>query len=129
MKHLIMFPLIVALLTGCITSASRRFNIDDVSSINLSCNEIFTIDIKGNATTGFVWRHVEDDDSQDILECIAESYETVKSKRNLCGAPGVFHFQFRAKTTGKCLLRFECLRPWEKDTPPSSTKGIVITVQ
>lgn len=129
MKLLIMSSLIVALLTGCTTSASRRFNGDDVSSITISFNEVFTIDIRGNATTGFVWNQVEAEDSGKLLECIGKSYETVKAKRNLCGAPGIFHFQYRAKEKGTCLLRFEYSRPWEKDAPPAKTKEIVITVQ
>ena len=129
MKLLIMLSSLVALLTGCSMISTRHINAENVTSLDLSLNEVFTIDIKGNATTGFVWNQVEDEESSKLLECIGKSYETVKAKRNLCGAPGVFYFQYRAKAKGKCLLRFEYSRPWEKDAPPANTKEIVITVQ
>ena len=117
------------LFLGCLGCAStRRFNADDVTSISIRVDETFTIDIRGNKTTGFIWRQVPNDDSQALLELVGESYETVKSKRNLCGAPGTFHFQYRAKDKGTCVLRFEYLRTWEKDIPPAETKEIRITI-
>ena len=88
-----------------------------------------SIDIMRLDANRFIVRKVEDEDSDNLLECIGKSYETVKAKRNLCGAPGIFHFQYRAKEKGTCLLRFEYSRPWEKDAPPANTKEIVITVQ
>lgn len=112
---------------GCATP--RRFDANDVTSISLHLDETFTIDIRGNKTTGFIWRQIPNDASQALLELIGESYETVKSKRNLCGAPGTFHFQYRAKAPGKCLLQFENIRPWEKEAPPSGTREIAIVVE
>ena len=118
------------LFLGCLGCAStRRFNADDVASISLRVDETFTIDIRGNKTTGFIWRQVPNDESTALLELVGESYETVKSKRNLCGAPGTFHFQYRAKAPGKCLLQYECIRPWEKEAPPASTREITIIVE
>ena len=118
------------LFAGCLGCAStRRFNADDATSISLHVNETFNIVIHGNKTTGFIWRQIPNDDSTAILELVGETYETVKSKRNLCGAPGTFQFQYRAKAPGKCLLQFEYIRPWEKEAPPASTREIAIIVE
>lgn len=129
MKSLLLFFMAILFL-GCLGCATpRRFDANDVTSISLHVDDTFTIDIRGNKTTGFIWRQVPNDDSQALLELIGESYETVKSKRNLCGAPGTFHFQYRAKAQGKCLLQFENIRPWEKEAPPSGTREIAIVIE
>lgn len=118
------------LFLGCLGCATpRRFDTNVVTTISLHVDETFTIDIRGNKTTGFIWRQVPNDASQALLELVGESYETVKSKRNLCGAPGTFHFQYRTKAPGKCLLQYEYIRPWEEEAPPSGTREIDITVE
>ena len=127
MKHLILLAAMVSLFAGC--TSIRHFNGNEVSSIVLRTNETFTIDLPGNATTGFAWECNEDDASRALVEKIGESYAADRSRRNLVGAPGVFQFQFRAKSKGSCLLEFGYQRPWEKDRPPSAVREIRVTVE
>ena len=129
MKLLLYTSMAILFLCGLGCATPRHFDANNVTSISLHIDETFTIDIRGNKTTGFIWRQVPNDASQALLELIGESYETVKSKRNLCGAPGTFYFQYRAKAPGKCLLQFENIRPWEKEAPPSGTREIDITIE
>ena len=129
MKSLLL-SFMAILFLGCLgCTTPRRFDANDVTSISLRVDETFTIDIRGNKTTGFFWRQVPNDDSQALLEVVGKSYETMKSKRNLCGAPGTFHFQYRTKAPGKCLLQFENIRPWEEGASPTTTREIVIIIE
>ena len=129
MKSLLL-SFMAILFLGCLGCATpRRFDANDVTSISLRVDETFTIDIRGNKTTGFIWRQVPNDDSLALLEVVGKSYETMKSKRNLCGAPGTFHFQYRTKAPGKCLLQFENIRPWEEGASPATTREIVIIIE
>ena len=115
---------ILLTLFGC-TSVVKT----DGNHIVVKANQKFTIEIRGNITTGFEWRQAEEDKEQAVVEFLGRDYKTVKSKPNLCGAPGTFYFHFLAKQPGECTLHFEHLRPWEKEKPPVDKKEYQITVQ
>ncbi len=120
--------LLALLFTGCSTT-TMRFNANEMNSIVIPLNELFTIDLHGNPTTGFTWRQIQSNEVSAILEFVDSSYKSDQKKKYISGAPGTFSFQYRAKSKGKCILEFEYLRPWEKNTAIANKKEITITVK
>ena len=97
MKQLLLVAFMLALFLDCTTTSEpHRFNADELSAINVAVHDVFFIELRGNATTGFVWRQIWDEAMSPLLNgFVAEGYyETEKSKRELCGAPGVFSFLY-----------------------------------
>ena len=101
----------------------------DGNHITVKANQKFTIEIRGNITTGYEWRQAEEDKEQTVVEFLGRDYKTNQAKANLCGVPGRFYFHFLARQPGECTLHFEHLRPWEKEAPPIDKKEYQITVQ
>ena len=90
-----------------------------------------TVEIRldANATTGYSWQFTPSGKT-DAVTLENHSYLTPGSDRNLCGAPGVDVWRFRAAQEGKAVLTFRYYRRWEKFTPghdAERTFTIVVT--
>ncbi len=74
-------------------------------------------------TTGYRWQ-VSGDCGHILSE---EEDQATPGSSNLPGAPGQRTWVFAAKTEGRCELRLESARPWEKNTT-GKTVSFPVTV-
>lgn len=129
MKTLLLLGLVATtlMLASCCTS-HPPVKVDG-NHLTAKVGQKFVIELRGNITTGYVWRKTQDTDLKNVVEFLYDEYKVESSKKDLCGAPGKFFFCYRSKEPGECVLRFEHLRPWEEEAPPIETQEYRITVE
>ena len=69
---------------------------------------IFSIDLKGNPTTGYTWHYTIE--NGDLLQLVSE---TSMADSGLIGAGSTFTWQFKAQKTGETRIVFKYYRSWE----------------
>ncbi len=86
-------------------------------SVIVTPNDIVTVKLEGNATTGYRW------ETKDIDEEIARPYgePAYTSHGTQPGASGTFTMQYRAIATGRTKILLVYRRPFEKDAAPART--------
>ena len=77
---------------------------------------VVEIRLDANATTGYSCQFTPSGDTVAVM-LENHSYLTPESSRNLCGAPGVDVWRFRAAQEGRAILTFRYYRKWQKFTP------------
>ena len=82
--------------------------------------------IAGNPTTGYQWELTGPVDGT-VLEQVGR-VEFVAGTQDLVGAPGEYHFVFKAVGLGTTAVGFKYFKPWEKDKPPAVTATVNVTV-
>lgn len=97
---------------------------DDNSQLCLYSGDLLAIKLVSNPTTGYSWTNP---DSPSNLELLSSKSERGSSGRP--GAPGFQVFSFKATKPGDSTLVLTYLRPFEKDTPPTKTFRLTITVE
>lgn len=88
---------------------------------------IVEIRLKANATTGYSWQFTQ---SGELDAAVLEKhvYSTPESNRELCGAPGVDVWRFRAAKKGRANLNFRYYRRWEKFSPGHDAERVFTIV-
>lgn len=84
-------------------------------SVN-AADKTFEISIDSNPTTGYSWTLANSKDLKRISLKNMIVVNTVNDPQR-AGAPGVQKFIFDINDKGAQTLRFEYLRPWEKNIP------------
>ena len=82
---------------------------DAGKTIHCKAGQRFTIELEGNATTGYSW--LVKKYNENILKLTTHDYQ---GKGDIPGAPGVFIFVFEAIAVGKSEITLEYVRPWER---------------
>jgi inhibitor of cysteine peptidase len=96
-------------------------------TIKAATGKKMEISLKGNPTTGFEWRMVAF--KSEVVKADGKGdYVPDKNDPPRVGSGGTFVFKFIAAKPGKATLKFEYLRPWEKDKPPAEKFSMNITV-
>jgi len=100
---------------------------EDGKTIKAATGKKIEISLKGNPTTGFDWRMVEL--KSEVVKADGKG-EYVPDKYDLprVGSGGTFVFKFIAAKPGKATLKFEYLRPWEKDKAPAQKFSVNLVV-
>ena len=96
-------------------------------TIKAATGKKMEISLKGNRTTGFEWRMAELK-SESIKADGKGEYVPDKNDPPRVGSGGTFVFKFIAAKPGKATLKFEYLRPWEKDKPPAEKFSVNVIV-
>jgi inhibitor of cysteine peptidase len=105
---------------------------DDGKTIKAATGKKIEISLKGNPTTGFEWRMVEQ--KSDVVkadgkgEYVKGEYVPDKNDPPRVGSGGTFVFKFTTAKPGKATLKFEYLRPWEKDKAPAQKFSVNLVV-
>ncbi len=100
---------------------------DDGKTIKAAPGKKIEVDLKGNPTTGFEWRMAEL--KTEVLKADGKGeYVPDKFDPPRVGSGGTYVFKFTAAKPGKAALKFEYLRPWEKDKPPAQKFSVNLTV-
>jgi inhibitor of cysteine peptidase len=100
---------------------------EDGKTIKAVTGKKMEISLKGNPTTGFEWRMAEL--KSEVVKADGKG-EYVPDKNNppRVGSGGTFVFKFIAAKPGKVTLKFEYLRPWEKDKAPPQKFSVNLIV-
>lgn len=114
---LLMFPV------GFLTAQTKLSRLDDGNEINLSVGDTFSIQLKGNASTGFSWDVV--DPLPSSVKLIEKTY-TVDTPTK-CGSGGVFVFKFVVMSAGSHKIHLVYARPWETKDGSEKTYTIKIS--
>lgn len=88
-----------------------------------------TVEIRldANATTGYSWQCTPSGNA-DAVALENHAYFTPESRRDLCGAPGVDVWRFRAAKEGRAVLTFRYYRNWQKFQPGRDAERIFTIV-
>jgi Zn-dependent peptidase ImmA (M78 family)/predicted secreted protein len=70
-------------------------------------------------STGYVWDFV--DPAADLVELVADRFETPDGTEEQIGAGGVRHLWLRVVAPGSGRIRLELRRPWQADAQPVRT--------
>jgi inhibitor of cysteine peptidase len=91
-----------------------------------TAGESFTITLDSNPTAGYKWRIAQQIDT-GLLELIDSRF--IAPKTNLVGAPGQEKWHFKAIKTGKAIISFDYIRPWEKDELPAQRETFIVIIR
>lgn len=94
----------------------------EASNISIKVGETFTINLKGNPSTGFGWAVQYD---TEHLELVNDRF-TAYNKPNLIGSGGEHSFTLKAIKEGESSLAFTYQRPWES-VPPAQLREYKVT--
>jgi inhibitor of cysteine peptidase len=108
------------LLSGCLPGANSFSEKDNGQSISIKTDEVVTILLESNATTGYGWVLSEETDAS-IVSLQSQDYKTHIRNRKLVGAGGFEIFMFRSVGQGSTDIVLNYRRPWEKDIAAANT--------
>jgi predicted secreted protein len=91
---------------------------DPARPVSVRVGQTFTLKLRSNPTTGYMWK-VAEPFSEGIIRFIGREYQAKKTDR--VGAGGMEIWTFRAVGMGETLIGLKYVRPWEKDTAPAET--------
>jgi inhibitor of cysteine peptidase len=135
-KHLILLTIALVLFlsitiyifSGCTITGKIFTESNNGDNLNLKINDVITIKLESNATTGYKWNLSEESNS-DIIALVSKDYTEKENKDNLVGAGGFETFTFKAVSNGSTTLILTYNRPWEKDVQPEKIFKLNISVQ
>ena len=118
--------LALALIAGCGSARRVELSADDEGrEVELQKDQILTITLASNPTTGYSWEWVDAGDG--VLQQVGEA--EFKSSSNLVGASGTETLRFSAEKAGQTALKLIYHRPWEKDVEPLETFAVQVVVR
>lgn len=128
-KHIFVFLVVfliftLFILTSC--SSKKLTEADNNKSVEMKLNEILTVTLESNITTGYDWSIGKETDL-NILAVASDQYKP--SGENLAGAGGIHIFKFKAISSGKTQLVLNYVRPWETGVAPESVYIINVDVK
>ena len=94
------------------TEKTRLFTEEDAKNeLGVRLGEEFSIKLKSNASTGYSWTLLNQDEVKAGIQLLKKSYEnkpTLLGQKPLLGAPGytVFHFKALRASNGPVSLKF-----------------------
>jgi len=94
--------------------------------INVTKNEVFSIDLRSNPTTGYTWEVKFD---PTYVQMIDRTYKPDTSDPRWVGGGGTDTFVFRGIKSGETEIEFSYLRPWDRLTPPVVIKVFKIKIE
>ncbi len=119
------FPILFIVLMTAISACNTNQMIveDDISvDFEVLIGESFSMNLKSNPTTGYSWYWVNKE-NVEIVDSINYKYHS--DNPHLIGSGGVESWSFKGVEKGIDTLRFEYIRPWEKEDPADETIIVV----
>jgi inhibitor of cysteine peptidase len=99
---------------------------EDDRIIEATAGRSFTITLDSNPSTGYQWEISKQPD-RSMLELVDTKY--IPSEIEIPGAPGKEEWTFKTIKTGKAIISFDYVRPWEKDELPVQTESFIIIIR
>jgi predicted secreted protein len=127
---ILLFIILTTLLvfSGCMISGKTLTESDNGKNLNLKVNDLVTIKLESNATTGYQWNLSNETDS-NIITLISSDYTAANAQETLVGGGGYETFDFKAKSKGSTAIILTYNRTWEKGEEPAKTYKINIVVE
>lgn len=91
-----------------------------IQTRQVKINEPFTVILKGNLSTGYVWKYMEVSGLKNI------SIQQTVDNLELIGGFTTVTLYFQAEVPGEFPLRIVKMRPWEKQAEPLASYEEVI---
>ena len=92
------------------------------TSIKVKSGHTFSIKLKANPTTGYLWQLAKPLDN-NYVELVSSDYIPPRTK--LVGAGNIEVWTFKAIKTGKTEIILQYLRPWEKVSSVEEKKFMI----
>ena len=121
------FFLGLALFSGCGTHGTHVTDANNGQQITIQSDQIVTVTLESNPTTGYSWQVMEIDNAILIQDGDPE-YKQESGTKGLVGAGGTETFRFKAVGTGETTLGLGYMRSWES-VAPIQTFAIQVIVQ
>ena len=126
---LILFLLTAAyIFSGCTIAGKTYTESNNGDNLNLKINDVITIKLESNTTTGYKWNLSEENNS-GIIAIVSSDYTEKENKDNLVGSGGFETFTFKAVSRGSATIILTYNRPWEKDVQPEKIFKLNTLVQ
>ena len=125
MKSLIYAGLAVFFLTACQATVKQEATPSDYI---VREGEVFKVELKANATTGYHWVIVHRD-QRNLADSLGDIYAPDKKQVNVTGSGGTQTFKFKAVSKGIDTLKFVYVRPWEVGAEPAQKASYIIEVR
>lgn len=108
------------------TRTANYTETDSGKTIEASVGRQFTITLRGNETTGYVWQMTKDINSKIVIK-ISDKYTA--DNTGLVGSGGDHVWTYKTVAAGETTITLNYLRPWEKPFSPTKTLKYKIKVQ
>ena len=108
---------------GEISDFSEWPDSDPAAPIAVAPGQTFTLTLRSNPTTGYIWQPAEPVDER-ILRFIGSEYRS--DKTGLTGAGGREVWTFKAVGSSETRIMLKYARPWEKDAAPAKTARFTV---
>ena len=118
----------VYIFSGCTIKGATYTESNNRDNLNLKINDVITIRLESNATTGYKWNLSEESNS-GIIALVSSDYTEKENKDNLVGVGGFETFTFKAVSSGNTTLILTYNKPWEKNVQPEKIFKLNISVQ
>ena len=118
----------VYIFSGCNIAGKIYTESNNGDNLNLKINDVITIRLESNATTGYKWNLSEENNS-GIISLIYSDYIEKENKDDLVGVGGFETFTFKVVSGGSTTLILTYNRSWEKDVQPEKIFKLNISVQ
>lgn len=117
--------LLIILITGCVSKEINFTMNDNGRQIELTKNQIFTIFLESQISTGYSWEVFYQD--LGIVQQIGDA--KVEQINNVVGSTEITTFKFETINKGNTTLNLIYHRPWEKDIMPLKNYSISLVVR
>ena len=118
----------VYIFSGCAIAEKTYTESNNGDNLNLKINDVITIKLESNATTGYKWNLSEENNS-GIIAIVSSDYTEKENKDNLVGSGGFETLTFKAVSRGSATIILTYNRPWEKDVQPEKIFKLNTLVQ
>lgn len=98
---------------------------DPAAPVAVREGQTFTLTLRSNPTTGYIWQLAEPLNER-IIRFMGNEYRS--NKTGLIGAGGMESWTFKAVESGETRINLKCSRPWEKGTAPAKTAQFKIII-
>ena len=118
----------VYIFSGCTIAGKTYTESNNGDNLNLKINDVITIKLESNATTGYKWNLSEENNS-GIIAIVSSDYTEKENKDNLVGSGGFEILTFKAVSRGSATIILTYNKPWEKDVQPEKIFKLNTLVQ
>ena len=118
----------VYIFSGCTIAGKTYTESNNGDNLNLKINDVITIKLESNATTGYKWNLSEENNS-GIIAIVSSDYTEKENKDNLVGSGGFETLTFKAVSRGSATIILTYNKPWEKDVQPEKIFKLNTLVQ
>lgn len=125
MKNILRSLVLIAIVISISSCAGPFTDKDNGTTVNLSIDDPFEIELKGNASTGFTWKIMPYDST--VIKQVGEP-EFKSEDGGRIGSGGLITFKFQTIADGQTDLMLVYKRNWEEQQLHAKTFKIKIVV-